>query len=81
MDRLDHGPARQGDSSSGGMAETLIFDKLTWTIDDVARELQVSVRHVYKLISDDRIPYAKVGRAVRFSPWRIREWLTKGGTR
>jgi excisionase family DNA binding protein len=38
-----------------------------WTIEDVARELKVSVRHLYKLVSEDRIPYAKVGRLVRFS--------------
>ena len=53
------------------------FEKLAWTIDDVATELKCSVRHVYKLISIDRIPYSKVGRLVRFSPEKIREWLKK----
>lgn len=67
---------------SGGHS---IFDnsivKLVWTADDVARELQCSLRHVRKLVSEDRIPYFKIGRLVRFSPLRIREWLLKGGTR
>ena len=58
-----------------------VFDKLVWTADDVARELNVSVRYVYKLISSDRIPYAKLGRLVRFSPVKVIEWLKKGGTR
>lgn len=51
----------------------VIFDKLVWTINDVAKELKCSVRHVYKLISDDRIPYSKVGRLVRFSPAKVHE--------
>jgi len=58
-----------------------VFDKLVWTAEDVARELHVTVRHVYKLISCDRIPYARVGRLVRFSPVKIIEWLRQGGTR
>lgn len=62
-------------------SQELIFDKLVWTVEDVARELSVSVRHVYKLTSEGRIPYAKVGKVVRFSPVKIVEWLQKGGTR
>ena len=68
---------------SGGHAS--IFDsrivKLVWNVDDVARELECSVRHVRKLVSENRIPYLKIGRLVRFSPLRVREWLHKGGTR
>ncbi|HEY8271315.1 MAG TPA: excisionase family DNA-binding protein [Pseudobdellovibrionaceae bacterium] len=56
-------------------------NKLVWTIDDVAKELSCSIRHVRKLVSKNRIPYLKVGRLVRFSPQRISEWLHKGGTR
>lgn len=62
-----------------------IFDsrivKLVWNVDDVARELECSVRHVRKLVSENKIPYLKIGRLVRFSPLRVREWLHKGGTR
>lgn len=54
---------------------------VAWTVPDVARELQVSVRHIYQLMSEDKIPYSKVGRLVRFSPARIQEWLEKAGTR
>lgn len=66
---------------SGSSFPPLFFDKLVWSVDDVARELSVSVRHVYRLISTDKIPYAKVGRTVRFSPVKVAEWLQKGGTR
>lgn len=64
-----------------GTQQDMLFDKLVWTAEDVARELNVTVRHVYKLISCDRIPYARVGRLVRFSPVKIIEWLNQGGTR
>jgi len=62
--------------------EEKIFEiKLVWTVEDVAKELKCSPRHVRKLVSDDRIPFSKVGRLVRFSPMRLSEWLRKGGTR
>lgn len=52
-----------------------------WTTEDVARELKVSIRHVYRLTSENKIPFAKIGRLVRFSPDQIVEWLKKGGTK
>ena len=67
---------RSGDSHPG-----TFFDKLVWSVEDVAKELSISIRHVRRLISSDKIPYAKVGRCVRFSPAKISEWLLKGGTR
>lgn len=68
-------------ASNAGNPPALFFDKLVWSVEDVARELSVSARHIYRLISTDKIPYAKVGRTVRFSPVKIAEWLQKGGTR
>jgi excisionase family DNA binding protein len=65
----------------GSLPESMVFEKLVWSVDDVAKELHVSSRHVYKLVSRDKIPYSKVGRLVRFSPVSICEWLQKGGTR
>lgn len=66
---------------SPGESQGGVFEKSVWSVEDVARELSISVRQVYRLISSDQIPYAKVGRLVRFSPARISEWLQKGGTR
>lgn len=59
----------------------LVFENRVWSVEDVARELKLSRSHIYKLISEDKIPYAKVGRLVRFYPERVYEWLSKGGTR
>jgi excisionase family DNA binding protein len=72
------GPDIIRDSSS---RNTLVFDKLVWSVEDVAKELSVSIRHVRRLVSSDKIPYAKIGSCVRFSPAKISEWLLKGGTR
>lgn len=52
-----------------------------WTVADLARELKISARHVYRLTSENKIPFAKIGRTVRFSPEQIMEWLKRGGTR
>ena len=52
-----------------------------WTVEDVARELKVSVRHIYRLTSENKIPFAKIGKLVRFDPTQIENWVRKGGTR
>ncbi|MBI1859820.1 MAG: helix-turn-helix domain-containing protein [Deltaproteobacteria bacterium] len=52
-----------------------------WTIEDLARELKISVRNVYRLTSQDKIPFSKIGKSVRFSPDQIEEWLRRGGTK
>ena len=66
--------------NTGVHTPDLIFDKLVWTVEDVAKELKCSVRLVQKLVSRDKIPYAKVGRLVRFSRARIQDWLKQGGS-
>lgn len=58
----------------------MVFDKLVWTVNDVAKELCCSVRHVRNLVYENKIPHAYAGRLVRFSPFKIAEWLSKGGT-
>ena len=45
------------------------------TIDQLARHLGISVRHVRRLIAERRVPYLKVGRLVRFDPADIAVWL------
>jgi excisionase family DNA binding protein len=41
----------------------------------VAALLATSVRHVQRLVSEQRIPYLKVGRFVRFDPTEVADWL------
>ena len=66
--------------SSSLYCEDRVFDKLVLTASDVAKELHCSLRLVQKLVSEGRIPYAKVGRLVRFSRVQILDWLNHGGS-
>ena len=75
-------PANTVASTSPGPSQEPVFEnQAVWSVSDVARELHISRSYVYRLISQDKIPYAKVGRLVRFYPERVYEWLSKGGTR
>lgn len=50
--------------------------KLTWlTVDELTDLLHISERHVRRLVSENRIPYTKVGARLRFNLARIQDWL------
>lgn len=44
-------------------------------IGEVAAHLDVTVRHVRRLVFERRIPYIKVGALLRFDPEEIAAWL------
>ncbi len=48
------------------------------TIDQLAAQLGITVRHVRRLIAERRVPYLKVGGLVRFDPAEIAAWLDGG---
>ena len=45
------------------------------TIEEVARHLGVTVRHVRRLVAERRIPFVKWGHLLRFDPGEIASWL------
>jgi excisionase family DNA binding protein len=45
------------------------------TVADVADLLQVSQRHVYKLVQTGEIPHFKIGASVRFDPCLLADWV------
>jgi excisionase family DNA binding protein len=45
------------------------------TIEQLADHLGVTVRHVRRQIAEQRVPYIKVGRLVRFDPAEITRWI------
>ena len=47
------------------------------TYKEVANQLGVTDRYIAKLVSLDEIPFIKIGKAVRFNPVKIMEWLEK----
>jgi excisionase family DNA binding protein len=44
-------------------------------IETLAVHLNDSVRHVRRLVAEQRIPYIKVGHFIRFDPAEINDWL------
>jgi excisionase family DNA binding protein len=45
------------------------------SIENVAKHLGVSVRHVRRLVFERRIPYVKWGHLVRFDIDDVNDWL------
>jgi len=44
-------------------------------VEGVAARLNLSVRHVRRLVAERRIPFLKVGSLLRFDPEQIDAWL------
>ena len=44
-------------------------------VDELAERLNISVRHVRRLVAERRVPYLKVGHLLRFEPAAIDAWL------
>lgn len=45
-------------------------------VHDLAKVLGVGERYVYRLVSERRIPFVKLGHYVRFDPDDVRAWLS-----
>ena len=51
-------------------------ETLAWlTIPQLADMLQITHRHIRRLIAEDRIPVTRVGGRIRFNRDRILDWL------
>ena len=46
----------------------------------LAERLQITERHVRRLVAERRIPFVKVGRFVRFDPVAVAAWLDRWTT-
>ena len=45
------------------------------TIQQAATHTGLSVHTLYKMVSQRRIPYVKLGGALRFHPKQLEEWI------
>lgn len=48
---------------------------LVWTAAQTAGELGISKAHLYRLVRENKVPFVRVGRLVRFQPDDVRSWL------
>lgn len=46
-----------------------------WNANQCAQALGLSIATIYAFVHQKRIPHIKLGRALRFHPDRIREWV------
>lgn len=46
-------------------------------IAQVAERLGVTVRHVRRLVSENRIPFIRWGYLIRFDPAEIEDWINR----
>ncbi len=44
-------------------------------VPTLAERLSVTQRFVRRLIAEDRVPYLKIGKFIRFDPAEIENWL------
>ena len=47
------------------------------TVAEIAELLNVSQRHIYKLVAENQIPHVKIGGSVRFDAKDISDWIGK----
>jgi len=45
------------------------------TIQQAAKHTGLSIHTVYKMVSQRRIPYVKLGGALRFNPEQLDQWI------
>jgi excisionase family DNA binding protein len=55
----------------------LLFDNQILRVEQVAEMLQFSKWHVYRLVSQNKIPFYKKGRTLFFMSKEIIEWIAK----
>ena len=55
-----------------------LFDKRIWRVEDAAKFLGCSKGHIYRLVSDEKIPRIKKGKFIYFMPDRILNWVLEG---
>jgi len=46
-----------------------------FTYREVSKELALSIRYLQKCVKDGSLPCIRFGRAVRFDPLKIAEWV------
>ncbi len=62
-------------ASDRGLAPAGTGRPLLIDVPTLAAQLSVTIRFVRRLIAEDRVPYLKIGKFIRFDPSEISEWL------
>jgi excisionase family DNA binding protein len=65
--------------NSTDLVERLKANKSALKAQDLAEIFGVTQQHIYKLAAKGVIPSFRVGRAVRFDPSVVADWLKRNG--
>jgi excisionase family DNA binding protein len=57
------------------MSEALPIQPRLMSIDQVSQYLDLSVHTIYRMVSQRRIPYVKMGRLTKFDRAEIDKWI------
>lgn len=66
---------RQSNHNEG--SKTQLFENRILRINQVAEMLQYSKWHIYRLVSEKKIPFHKKGKTLFFYEAEIHEWITQ----
>jgi len=53
------------------------MDKQLWTVQKVSEYLNLAPITIYKYVSNRKMPFYKIGSAVRFRKEQIDDWIEK----
>lgn len=55
--------------------ESTPSDSLLWDVSTASRQLRLSERYIQALVSENGIPFCRVGRRVLFDPEELKLWI------
>lgn len=58
------------------MSQTIAIQPRLLSIDQVSQYLDLSVHTVYRMVSQRRIPFVKIGRLTKFDRGDIDKWIS-----
>ncbi|WHH57286.1 helix-turn-helix domain-containing protein [Petroclostridium sp. X23] len=53
------------------------MEKLVYTVQDIAKILDIGMNKAYDLIHEKKIPFIKLGRKIRIPKKAFQEWLER----
>jgi excisionase family DNA binding protein len=75
--RVLNSVAQGPESSQGSIADCIMNTGYALTVSELAQILNVSRGFLYRLAASGKVPYLRVGNAIRFDPKSVAAWLQK----
>ena len=76
---VSHSLLRERDMNTSTTDTSTTLTRL-WTAEELAKATGLPKSRIYELSRTGDLPHARFGRALRYDPRRVAEWLASGGT-